>query len=330
MRRNFLASKMAIFITSLAFVVISVACGSSAQKGDETPMPAVDGKSDTWWAPTVHGDLRFGESDQGLFDGEMKFHAWDFELAEGSAGSAVVLTTTAIDPNVDTVMYLYHWNPAAKSWGKYLARNDDHDGKIGSQISKKLEGGLYRAVVKGYKDKVRGSFAMTGSCEGTGCPAASSANSLSSKEEAAIVSGLDAICGDTYCAGDYNWWTVSANCVYGAGCTMAFDVQSYYPEESFPKVWLDRFTADQLQGVGTFSSGKGAFAVSLDRMVDRASDGVWVRASCEMGVPYSGYSDLMGSGASPALNPGFEDDVMDCVAGIEGLMLNILPSNFAP
>ncbi len=320
------------FLILIPFVVSLSACGSAAsEKGDETPMPAADGKSDTWWAPTLHGELRWSEEDRGDFDGIKKFHAWDFSLGAGSEGSKVTLTTGPIDANVDTVAYLYRWSAETRSWGAYIARNDDHGGSIGSQLRESLDGGEYRLVVKGYKDKVRGTFSLMGTCAGAGCPILGPANGLSPEQEDALVKGIDDLCGDTFCAGDFNWWVASVDCVWGTGCTVVLDAKSYYAEDAFPAGWLEHFTSDQLTATGTTSDGAGPYLVTVEKLVDRASEGLWARSSCELAIPYTGFEDLLGedlSGGWPT--DTFSDQLMDCVSSIETILLVILPRLPAP
>ncbi|MDF1566051.1 MAG: hypothetical protein P1V51_23660 [Deltaproteobacteria bacterium] len=320
---------------ALAFtlVILAAGCGGSgAEKGEETPMPQADGKSDTWWAPTLHGELRWGAEDRGTFDGaagQHKFHAWDFTL---SGAAEVTLTTAPVDPNVDTVAYLYRWDPAAESWGSYLARNDDHGGSIGSQIARGLDAGGYRLVVKGYKDSVEGTFTLLGTCAGAGCPAAGPPNGLSAEEEDQVVNAVDNLCGDTYCEGDFNWWVASISCVWGTGCTIAWDAKSYYEEDAFPSTtWLEQFDAGQLQASGTTSDQAGPYAVSVDKIVDRASEGYWARVSCELAVPYASAAELVdpaGRGDWPTQT--FSDQLMDCVGSLEGILFTLLPSAVGP
>jgi hypothetical protein len=65
-------------------------------------------------------------------------------------------------------MYLYRHN--GSSWGSYIERNDDDGDTLWSAIRKSLDAGRYRVLVKGYKEALRGSFALDSSCQGDGCP----------------------------------------------------------------------------------------------------------------------------------------------------------------
>lgn len=78
---------------------------------------------------------------------------------------------TQISTNLDTVLYLYKKEEGASSWGRYLAKNDDHKGHLWSQIDHKGEAGQYRVIVKGHKASLRGAFSVLAQCQGEGCPA---------------------------------------------------------------------------------------------------------------------------------------------------------------
>jgi hypothetical protein len=147
-------------------VLIWTSCGQETNgKGQESPLP-VDGSADTWWSPTLHGELLFGLENNAEFADGAFFHAWDFTL---TAEARVELTTQSSENNMDTVMYLYRRDAGEMHWGGYIARNDDHAGTMLSHMDKELEAGEYRVMIKGYKDYIRGPFALLGTCEGEGC-----------------------------------------------------------------------------------------------------------------------------------------------------------------
>jgi hypothetical protein len=67
-------------------------------------------------------------------------------------------------------MYLYRLNPDTGHYGRYIARNDDADGStVASRLSRALEAGQYRVLVKGFKTSLRGTFQVEAACEGGGC-----------------------------------------------------------------------------------------------------------------------------------------------------------------
>ena len=70
------------------FAAFTVACSggdseeTSSTKGEESPVPDPTPKADTWFAPTFHGELAFGATNEAaVTDGEL-FHAWDFTLSD--------------------------------------------------------------------------------------------------------------------------------------------------------------------------------------------------------------------------------------------------------
>lgn len=76
-------------------------------KGGEDNEP-VDGKADSFFNPTDHGDLTFGVPAQATFTDDEQFHAWTFSL---SAAADVSLSSPNVTSNLDTVMYLYRCDP---------------------------------------------------------------------------------------------------------------------------------------------------------------------------------------------------------------------------
>ncbi|MFN0246511.1 MAG: hypothetical protein ACKV2T_06360, partial [Kofleriaceae bacterium] len=100
--------------------------------------------------------------------GNERFHAWTFELS----GDAKVDMTTSYSVlgqrRTDTVLYLYKQKPDGK-WGSYIARNDDYNTTVYSQLKKNLGVGNYRVLVKGHAAATTGKFKIAVSCTGDGC-----------------------------------------------------------------------------------------------------------------------------------------------------------------
>lgn len=160
-----------VFLPILA-ALAGCAVESGAAKGAEDGSfdDYEGGKADSFYRPTEHGTLVFGIPQRAALTDEGLFHAWDFVLdGEGS-----VLLETAPE-SLDTVMYLYRRDPGTERWGRYVARNDDSEGSLGSRIAEELDAGEYRVLVKGYKSQIRGELTLLGQCAGAGCatPAAS-------------------------------------------------------------------------------------------------------------------------------------------------------------
>jgi len=153
-----------------------VACGAndptgSSSKGAEEAMP-VDGKLDSFASPTDHGELSFGYGQQASITEAEKFHSWTFALS-GDADVDLSTSLDAMNPNLDTVLYLYRRDAESGSWGSYIYKNDDDHGKVTSRIAKKLGSGEYRVLVKAFKSSMRGTLSVNGTCEGGGCPGGS-------------------------------------------------------------------------------------------------------------------------------------------------------------
>jgi len=150
----------------VSFAVLTIGCmGDHSDKGPEEEIG--DGKADSFAKPSEHGDLGFGAPSQAEFTAEARFHSWTFELT----GKAKVELETALGaPNLDTVMYLYKQKTSG-AWGTAIARNDDaNDDTAASALSRSLDKGKYRVIVKAFKTIQRGAFSLTGACTGAGCP----------------------------------------------------------------------------------------------------------------------------------------------------------------
>ncbi len=147
-----------------------IGCGEDAAGTDEKGVEeqAIDdlGKADSFFKPTEHGQVNFNLANQAALVDEALFHAWEFTLSEG----AQVVLTTQTSGNLDTVMYLYRRDPGQSSWGRFHKKNDDHDGKLSSQIKLDGDAAEYRVVVKGHKKAMRGPFTLEAQCDGAGCP----------------------------------------------------------------------------------------------------------------------------------------------------------------
>ncbi len=102
------------------------------------------------------------------FSDDELFHSWTFELT----ADATISLRTQIDElseEPDTVMYLYRRDPGENNWGQNIAKNDDHDGNLWSQIDIDVGAGEYRIKVKAYQLDMRGPFSVAASCMGDGC-----------------------------------------------------------------------------------------------------------------------------------------------------------------
>lgn len=81
-------------------------------------------------------------------------HAWTRAASDGG--------------QVDTVLSLYR--AGAKSSSQPLARSDDANGTRFSDFTRSLSAGDYVLEVAGFKRSTRGTFQLSATCEGSGCP----------------------------------------------------------------------------------------------------------------------------------------------------------------
>lgn len=189
--------RSALALCLLTATTTAAGTGCDAGKGDEDN-PLSDGKADSFFSPTEHGALLFGEvPNRAEISDEERFHAWTFELD----GPATISLRTAISGNLDTVMYLYRRDlGSTASFGHFIEKNDDHDGQLFSQIDLDGEAGEYRVIVKGFKAAHRGPFAVVASCDGEGCPSAEACEAGKFAALPAAAGGLTADCANSLLA----------------------------------------------------------------------------------------------------------------------------------
>lgn len=183
--------RSALALGLLTATATATGAGCTAGKGDEDN-PLSDGKADSFFSPTEHGALLFGEvPNRAEITDDERFHAWTFELD----GPATLSIRTEISGNLDTVMYLYRRDlGSAASFGHFIRKNDDHDGDLFSQIDLDGEAGEYRVIVKGFKAAHRGPFAVLATCDGDGCPTDEACESGKFAALPAAPDGLTADC----------------------------------------------------------------------------------------------------------------------------------------
>lgn len=287
-------------------------------KSEESAVPEPSPKADTWFAPTLHGELPFGGQDEATFADKLLFHAWDFTLTDTATAE---IETIPAEEHIDTVMYLYRRAPGETKWGSYIARNDDHKGSVGSLIGGSFEAGEYRVMVKGYKDSLRGSFSITGKCEGAGCPAAATVEALTQEQVTAVVNAFDNICGDTFCGGDWNYYAADFACDFSQkSCTMTFDTRPYSETDYLPMTALDGVQANDREVSGVVSDGSGSTYVgTMIEMVDKGSDGIWLRSTCELKGSFNSYDDAMVTTGYVHLNDTLYGQFLDCLSPLETL-----------
>ncbi len=143
-----------------------VGCAAESQeKGAEVGAPE-GGKADSFFEPTQHGIVPWGE-EQPIYIGDgAEFHAFDFDLS--GPADVVIETTDLFGYEPDTVVYLYQ--NRGDSWGQYIAKDDDGGESRLSRIEMSLtEATRYRVIVKMHDYEQSGDVGVTVSCAGKGC-----------------------------------------------------------------------------------------------------------------------------------------------------------------
>jgi hypothetical protein len=149
-----------------AAVVALPACMDG--KGPEEDELSADGKDDSFYKPTHHGLLEFGEKATSVLTATERYHAWVFELSDVATVDMVTSYAILGQRRTDTVMYLYREDPW-DGWGPYIARNDDYGSTTYSRLTRELIPGRYRIIVKGHETTTTGKFSVRASCTGPGC-----------------------------------------------------------------------------------------------------------------------------------------------------------------
>ena len=160
--------EVSMFGSSLVRFAPALVCAAALVvgcAGDDDVGSNSENVTDTFSRPTEHGVLTFGVANAAEFSDEQRFHSWTFTL---TGEAEVELLTELRTQNLDSVMYLY--KKKNDKWGSYIEKNDDNDGAPESRIAKTLSEGEYRIKVKATKEFQRGDFAVTGTCNGDGCP----------------------------------------------------------------------------------------------------------------------------------------------------------------
>lgn len=164
-----MSTRRTVVFTAL---VALAGCVEEAEKGLEEEVPT-DGKLDSFARPTDHGAIAFGAAPapEASLTATERHHTWTFQLTGPASVHAFTGPSLTARMTVDTVLYLYK-QKANGTWGAYIARNDDFDGGLFSSMTRNLDAGTYRVLVKGYASSTRGPFSIHVECTGTGCAAA--------------------------------------------------------------------------------------------------------------------------------------------------------------
>ena len=166
-------ASLARFAFSAALTLAAASLGGCAASPNAVDKAAteedapLDGAYDSFRAPTLLGDLTFGRAERSELTSAQRYLAWNFSLTASSAVTVRTDVAMSGGREVDTVLYLYREGP--RGWGSAIATNDDRMGSLFSGLSRTLDAGNYRVIVKGYAASTRGAFSITADCTGDGC-----------------------------------------------------------------------------------------------------------------------------------------------------------------
>jgi hypothetical protein len=144
----------------------ATACVDPEDKGEEEELPT-DGKLDSFAHPVDNGKITFGPGVETTLSPTARYLTWTFSLTAAAKVHAFTGPSITGRQITDTVIYLYKQQPNL-NWGAYIARNDDFGGLF-SSVTKNLDAGNYRILVKGYTATTYGRFSVHAECDGAGC-----------------------------------------------------------------------------------------------------------------------------------------------------------------
>lgn len=178
------------------FAACTPAEDGASKGGEDDPLTSGDlGKTDSFRAPTEHGEIFPGESGRVKVEDGKVYHAWTFTLT----APADLTLSTSVSTNLDTVMYVYRREPGASAWGSYVAKNDDYRGNIWSRVDiDKAEAGEYRVIVKPFKSALRGEFTFEYGCTGAGCQQRTDLSMCAAEPYLSASSTITSACLETF------------------------------------------------------------------------------------------------------------------------------------
>ncbi|MFT3697803.1 MAG: DVUA0089 family protein [Kofleriaceae bacterium] len=145
----------------MALGLVLASCVGAEQPEDNTD-PDLDGKSDSASSATLNGVLAYAQQDVAFADHTLVYYS--FEL---SGPADLSFETASAGTTLDTVLYLYQ--PTGDRWGAYIGKNDDGGAAKFSLLTKHLDAGAYRLLVKRKTTTGAPHVNLTASCTGSGC-----------------------------------------------------------------------------------------------------------------------------------------------------------------
>ncbi len=137
-----------------------VACSASPEGVENVGSDAL--AYDTVKNPTLHGELSLGEPSDVELTSDERYHAFDFGVPVRAAVRITTLPALINGAVVDTTLVLYKQGP--NGFGSAVTSGEDAHKTVWSEVSRTLEPGAYRVIVKGKTAAVRGVFRVAFEC----------------------------------------------------------------------------------------------------------------------------------------------------------------------
>jgi hypothetical protein len=150
-----------------AAAALAAGCLEAADSADLTSDELAATTRDSHQRPTDHGALALPAREELRLTDEERYHAWQLDItgeATLTIGTGPWLTDRRV---VDTWVYLYKLGPSG--WGSYLERRPDGRNPAITQITRTVDAGTYRVLVRARNEAERGNVALTVDCAGAGC-----------------------------------------------------------------------------------------------------------------------------------------------------------------
>lgn len=162
-------ARVALSLTSSAALTALVGGCTAQQLTDKADEYTLEVRPGLVAASTVdHGPIEAGVPELDELEPHALVHHWHFDIAASSEIRLRTHPAGGTSPAVDTVLYLFD-EAALSAGGRPIARNDDRDGDVFSEVTLTIPSGRYVALVKGFSLDDAGRFGVALDCGGPGC-----------------------------------------------------------------------------------------------------------------------------------------------------------------
>lgn len=151
------------FLVAL-LALTGVACSVGASAGGEEEDAPIDGKLDSFRAPTRHGTFVFGEEEEVAITADQRFHTWEVQLSGDSKVKLSLVGAHEDGYSFDVVLYVYK-RGADGTYGRYSMRSERGTDELRAAVMEaELGAGVYRLLAKSYSTRTDGLMNLEVDC----------------------------------------------------------------------------------------------------------------------------------------------------------------------